>query len=258
MSIGGILDGILRLYKSNFVTFLIIGLIAYLPLGVLECFLYFVYWANRLPAVVNSLAPEEVMVIVVNNTVIVLYQVLVIPLCLVAMIHKISATFVGESMTAFEAYQRGFRRFGWMILTNVLYSLGVGLGLALCILPGVIFGLWFLLAPIAVVLEPVGPIAAFKRSKNLMKENLSRGFLLFFLILMFGIVLYIGIAIPMSIFAAVAGYETIWSVFPDSIFDPLYLPLFTGTFVLLYYDLRVRKEAFDLDRMAEDNAVDSG
>jgi hypothetical protein len=54
-----------------------------------------------------------------------------------------------------------------LIATSLLFSLGLGLGLALFVIPGAVFFAWFVLAAPLVKIEGLGVRAAFRRSRQL-------------------------------------------------------------------------------------------
>ncbi len=54
-----------------------------------------------------------------------------------------------------------------LIATSVLFSIGLGLGLALFVVPGLVFFAWFVLAAPLVKIEGLGVRAAFRRSRQL-------------------------------------------------------------------------------------------
>lgn len=111
-----------------------------------------------------------------------------------------------------------------------------------------IFSLWFLLISPVVVLEGIGGSAALGRSRELMRGNLGKGFLL-------GLVVGILTAVIGGVFSALTvlalGPYSPLKVFLDNVFSGALLPIQTAPWILLYYDLRIRKEAFDLQKLAE-------
>lgn len=108
----------------------------------------------------------------------------------------------------------------------------------------------------ALVLEDVRAGQAIRRSVLLMKENYLRCFLLLLLTL---IITYVSLAIFQGpfyiamILAARHGQVAVWLLSLSSVFgalgQALSAPLIMIGLVLLYYDIRVRKEAFDLQLM---------
>ena len=110
---------------------------------------------------------------------------------------------------------------------------------------------WFI-APAIATIERHGPISSLRRSWQLSAgfrwRIVGLGVLLFVLF----IVLSIFLIFVLTIIAAsnqAAGGIAAFIVFFAMV--PIWLPLFFGTMTVLYYDLRVRKEGFDLQLAAE-------
>jgi hypothetical protein len=66
-----------------------------------------------------------------------------------------------------DSVAKGFSRFFPVIVTAILSTLAIVFGLMLCIVPGVLFALFFFVAVPVTVVEKVGPIDAMGRSYNL-------------------------------------------------------------------------------------------
>ena len=58
-----------------------------------------------------------------------------------------------------------------LIAVDLILATGVTVGLDLLVVPGLVFGTWFALAPILVETEHVGVRAAFRRSRELVRGN---------------------------------------------------------------------------------------
>ena len=67
---------------------------------------------------------------------------------------------------------------GRLIGASILAGLVICLGFVLLIVPGVIWALWFMLVSSVAVLEGIGGSRALGRSRELMRGNLGKGFLL--------------------------------------------------------------------------------
>jgi hypothetical protein len=117
--------------------------------------------------------------------------------------------------------------------------------------PGIIAMLWLIFTPSVVILEGSGGFAALKRSKAIGKGYHSRNLGIFALLLVIPIVIY-GILVVafMKLFPHAVGHFGGWLF--DAIVDSLSAPLTIIGIVLMYYDLRVRKEAYDAAALAED------
>ena len=126
------------------------------------------------------------------------------------------------------------------------------------IVPGVLLFLMWALAVPAKVLENLGVTDAMSRSSDLTRGDRGRVFviMLLFFVLSLGVTLLL--TLPIEVAAGVSSIFTVrratagWQV---AILAATFIsqcsvgPLATIAFSLLYYDERVRKEAFDLQLM---------
>jgi hypothetical protein len=145
-----------------------------------------------------------------------------------------------------------------IIIISILVGLGVMVGLVLLIIPGIMIGLaWSLAVPIAVI-EREGPLDAIPRSARLTKGSRSRIFLILLLVLVFRTVVWLLFQVPVLVFAALAvsqrpailpAWISIYSLVASFCSLSLAMPISTIAIALIYYDLRVRKEGFDLQFM---------
>lgn len=183
-----------------------------------------------------------------------------------AISYAVGRRYLGRPVTIREAFEQGLRStprlflaflvvavvFGAAIVTTLIPILGALVSLFIAF-----FGAWWAFASVAilgpvVVLEQLGPIAAIRRTLHLMDKARLRTLGLYILVILITIV--IGVVLSflfLSSFVseptARAVLQTIATVVASSISGPLIY----GVTVILYYDLRVRKEAFDLQLAAE-------
>jgi hypothetical protein len=104
----------------------------------------------------------------------------------------------------------------------------------------------------AIVLEGLGPIAAIRRSFHLMKKARWRTLGLY--ILMGIIASLLGLVFTVLFFVSFVSEPTVRTVLQtiaNVASAAVSYPLLYGSLAILYYDLRVRKEAFDLQLAAE-------
>ncbi len=266
MGIGDILDTTFRLYRQRFLTFLLIALVVYVPYALfLTVFTPSVIApelsiaapgenpfdldsSRRMMAQGRSPGAIDVTGLIFWIIGILIFSFVLIPLCTAAMIQNISASYLGEDLSAGASYGRAAPRFLPLMGTQVLVFLVVMVGLVLLIIPGIIFSLWFLIVGPVVILEGVGGTSALGRSRELMRGNLGKGFSLMFVV---GILC----AVLGWIFGLLIGLVP-WphaslALFVQTVLPGLWLPIQTSPLILLYYDLRIRKEAFDLQKLAE-------
>lgn len=208
-----------------------------------------------------------------------LVQVLLVqPLATAAMTRAVSDIYLDKPTSVGAVYSAVARRIGAVIGVSVLLIL-VGLGifaavallslgavvaagqagaaLLVLIIPAAAFAIvvfytrWLFAAPI-VILEHLGPVAALRRSWRLVRGCTGR---------VFGITLLVGL-ITGILSATVTALLSVATQFGDDnirlvmnqlatlIVGVLIQPISFIVVVLLYYDVRIRREAFDIEMLA--------
>jgi hypothetical protein len=277
LGIGDILDVTLRLYRRSFRTLIAVMAVSYgvvLP-ATSYCVVRFMEPIFALDAAadmrpfVGALTAD--LSRVVPLVVLFLANLLVVrPLVEGAIEAAVGRTYDGEAPSFGQAYAAGWRRLGALAVAltlQILAYFGVGavsLGLGLLLglvspwlvlvgpvlaLVGIAFlGLQFSFVVEVILFEGVGAMAALGRSRRLARGSYARITLVYLLALAATFVLSrilaltAGLAMPGSLFA---------ENFAGMLASLIGLPLCWAAFVVLYYDLRVRKEGLDLERLAD-------
>jgi hypothetical protein len=170
----------------------------------------------------------------------------------------VAESYLGREISTGEAFSRALPFLGKIVSLAMLTSLLAALGSLLLLVPGIIIFCGLLVATPALVLESPqgGATAAMGRSWSLTKGFRWR----IFVVLLVGILL---IMIPSIALAALLG-QPVGTDVAEVLMSPRYLlqlvlqsllqlmvyPLLYIATTVLYYDLRVRKEAFDLEMLA--------
>ena len=140
----------------------------------------------------------------------------------------------------------------WVILTSIGFVLLVLPGLAMvCV--GVYFAVRWSLSVAAMMAEDIGPINGMRRSWNLVSGMWWRSFgiLVVAFVLQFIISLALGFLFGLIVGVALSGdLGLAVSSVGSTLLSALVSPIATIAVVLLYFDLRVRKEGLDLDQLA--------
>lgn len=132
------------------------------------------------------------------------------------------------------------------LVASILNGLLLAIGLILFVLPVFyVLALMFAVVP-AVVLEKHGPFGALKRSASLSRDR--KGHILKTLILSYGI--YIVLSIGLTTMATFTG-SVILLLLVSSLFNVFAYPIINLVVMVLYYDVRIRAEGFDLEHMAQ-------
>jgi len=124
----------------------------------------------------------------------------------------------------------------------------------LMLLPVAYFVARWAAATPALIDQKLGPIEALGYSWRLTKGHVRRSFI--FVVLLF-VLAAILVSVPTGVISQVSALfmlgsnpalvQTIATIL-NSIFSIIWIPLYTTAYVLYYYDLRVRKESFDLSQ----------
>ncbi|HET9423822.1 MAG TPA: hypothetical protein VFO55_00515 [Gemmatimonadaceae bacterium] len=161
-------------------------------------------------------------------------------------VHMASELYLGRDTDAFETIRRIWPRIGTVFMASLLQALAIGVGLLLFLFPAVwVTAVTAAVIPV-VVLENRGFTAAFSRAAQLsdgMKWHILSAI---GLVVLIRVIVEIGIAVvaqlipmPELRFVAVAAAAM------------LIYPLLGIAEALVYYDIRIRKEGFDIEMMAQ-------
>jgi uncharacterized membrane protein len=176
-----------------------------------------------------------------------------------ATVFIVSESYLGRPLAAREALNRATPYIGRILVCSMLMAFIVGLGFLLLFLPGVVMAVGLALAIPAVVLEPRStPSAALSRSWELTRGSRWRIFGLGVTLL---ILLYVPFVAVTGLLAVVLpkasgapfGPASVWTVAAIAVGGVVQMfiyPLFYCVLTVTYYDLRVRKEGFDLELLA--------
>ncbi len=283
LSLGEILDRTFSLYRRHFLLFLGITALPHLlvlALNLAETMM------SQIPAVPTPSPVEQLQARtssgglmafgIVGLIVGVFIYFLTYVLSQGATVFAVSELYLGRNITIGESFgrMRGeiANLFGVLIL-NLILILGaplvcfatailsatpalVLLGFTLLLFPGLYFACRLIVCVPGALLENIGPRSALERSFKLTKDSAGRAFVIF---LLYSIMLYAGILLFMFPFLFMVGLSArepgmmrIWmamSQIGSFLAGVLVSPFLTIATAVFYYDLRVRKEAFDLQVM---------
>lgn len=235
-SAGGIIRATFRIYLQHFWTIVLIFALPVLPFEVLSAL---AERSGHIGLYLLSLVPSLLLGPFVAGAL----TITVADLCL------------GRTPSVSGSYRRSMDKlWAQLLATNVLAYLMLILGLVMLLVPAVLFFTWYALAPCIVVLEGSWGWSALHRSKALVKGYFWRtlGILIALIMLLF-MSLFVAIFIAAGAVGVVVEIPPIvltlfGAVMGLAVMQP---PIILGL-VLIYYDLRVRKEAYDSQTLASD------
>ncbi len=257
LEVGDLLDETFRIYRRHFLLFAGISVILAIPSAGLQGYSFFAIFnylfsssnAGQLPDF-NTLLPSLVVLGIGY-----LVSILLAPFAYGAVIYAACESALGHPVTAVGALRAVLRRY-FAILGYVLL---IGLmGILVCLLP---LWIWIWVGWVAVLpvmfVENAGLGAAMGRSWRLVEGRWWRTFLILLLI----VILWYFARVALEAFIGLA--NTLISVVATSyvalavaqgaaiIVSALVKPVVQIAIVLIYFDLRVRREALDLFQLAQ-------
>lgn len=244
LSIGGVLDDGFRLCKASFSKIFLLALIS--------------AFINQIPSAFMGFTPGEEMTELPVGALWAFALTAVISMVFYgAVIARVDAISRGESVSLGEALGVGLRRFFPILISLILFTILVMLGLVVLIIPGLIVMLTLVFAPYLSVTDKLGPIEALKQSHRLVWGNWWRTAAIFAVIMFIVFAAYFLMGMLGALAGAFGGVDV------DSgfnLFQYLVLPLVTAIVSPLIYafsmsvlnDLKLRREGGDLaERMEE-------
>jgi hypothetical protein len=257
LGIGEVLDAGFRLVRSRFSTLLLCALAVAAPLSVLDTLI--TLSTNKQAFDFNVDTPQPAQNdsdAIVGGLITRLIGILLVLLVLAACFRAISAAYLGERASAGESLRFAVTRLPALLGAYFLVAFSVVLGFIVLVIPGIYLGVALSVVFPALLFERLGPGGAYRRSFSLVKGNWWRTFgtlLLTFLILVV-LTAALGGGLGALLGAAAPGDEALAAVFLtllNILLAIILYPVAAAILTVLYYDLRVRKEGFDLELLAQ-------
>ena len=268
MTFSDVIDGAFKLYKANFLTVILITLAITAPVQIVSAFLARdalpedgIFNVLSDPAAFEATAEAQTdasVSQVVGQIIFGIISVLIAPFVAGAVARVVGASYMGGSITVAEALRATLRRApallgAWLLVHLLEFSGLIAIGIGVLITLPLFMAMFVAVAP-ALVVEELGPVAAMRRSWRLMRP---RFWAVLGTALVAGFIAYtvasIVSALPTSL-GFVVGQDLGWifvslgSLIGLMVSEPIVAIVAT----LLYFDGRIRHEAFDLEVMARD------
>ena len=270
--LGDIFDEGFDLYKRNFVFLLLVTAVTVVPLDIALAFA----GPRLFPAIFDlfgvTAASDGFWIWLVGGAA---KLTLFGPLFLLAVAPTVSASAaccLERDVTVWPVYRAWLRRLPGLLLAAALTGAALALGLLFCgvawLVPAVLF--FFVLH--AFTVEGSGPGRALGRSSGLVQGYGGRVFNCLFLLALVAWVIGLGVSFPLAYLvdnvlhiapgvqsfygAEAAGSQSaeqqVVSLISTGLAHLVLIPFLVCVMTVLYYDLRIRKEAFDIELLAEE------
>lgn len=163
----------------------------------------------------------------------------------------VSAAYLGEAVAPDVALLRATGVIGRLIVVSLLTSIAVALGFIVLVVPGLVLLSGLALSSVALVLEPgMGPVEAMSRSWALTSGSRGKVFITLFVAWLFLFVPTFVVGLIAAIGMMVGQWPVLVSAIMTGILQIFAVPFMYVVVTVLYYDLRVRKEGYDLELLA--------
>jgi hypothetical protein len=252
LSIGEMLDAGFKLFRQRFGTLMTCVLVPVVPLSIISTIIVGSVddTAFDVNAPASSGDSSDVASLIDN-----LLGGCAAAIAIAACFRVISSAYLGERTSAGDSLRYGLSRLGPLIVAYFAMSIVIGLGLVALVIPGVFLAIkWSMTFP-AIVAERAGPFQAMGRSWELTRGHWWRTFgallvvVLISFVLAFAILVALGAAIATSDSISELAFAVLITAVTIIVLAVLY-PLTSAIVTVIYYDLRVRNEGFDLQLLA--------
>ncbi|HLU52511.1 MAG TPA: hypothetical protein VK011_02845 [Acidimicrobiia bacterium] len=264
LSVGEMVDGAIHLYRTHFLTLIkiaaavlgpiaLIEVIATAAIGPVDMSTMLVVDPEANPMELFEPLVPVYTVLLLTSGLSLLGSVLVQGASISALAHS----YRGETVDWRTSLRTGGRRFIPLVAATLLISIGSTIGLVFCLIPGIyLFTMWTV-TPAALVTERIGPLRAMGRSFRLVRGRfwpVLGALVLAYLLYIVVSQIIGGIAGAVTVASALASdrFSFLPSVIGGAIVEVVAAPFVAAMVTIIYFDLRVRKEGYDLELMARD------
>jgi hypothetical protein len=261
LSIGETLDAGFRLLRARFGTLLVCVLVPMVPLSIISTII--VASTDDQAFDVNSTTTTSDDGAAIAGTLIgALIQGAAAALAIAACFRVISSAYLGERAEAGPSLRYGLSRLLPLIVAYITLSIVIGISAIFLLIPAIFLGVKWSVTFAAIVAERAGPFSAIGRSWELTRGHWWRVFGTLLVVGLISLVLYLAVvgglggAIATNDDMSEFTYATLTTALTVILFAILY-PLVASIITVIYYDLRVRNEGFDLQLLAQGVGADT-
>ena len=257
--IGEILDCAVALYRARFTKLVLIATVVVVPVQILSALVLLSARPDRYTlGVTGTVTPQydsgsvfvQLAALFVVTIVGVLSTALIVAICT----RVVADAYIGRDADARGAVRSVRPRVFALVGTSLLVLVSEAIGFAFCFVGALVPLTLFSIAVPVLILEGIGVSAAISRSVNLTKTHFMHVLGLVLTAQLLGGVLNVALAYGVSLVLRTSG-STVTVVIGQSIAGTiagvLTTPFIATAIVVLYFDLRIRDEAFDVQLLIQ-------
>ena len=244
LTVGGIFRESLVLYRETWAQLL--GIVA--PGSIISAVVYFFIFGQQSNHTHTSSDPTTgpAMVLFVAFVILLSYAGIALGTII------ISERFSGEAGSIGNVCLRTSRMFFPLLGTLVFASIAIAAGIFTLAIPGLVLYGWFCLAPAVVTIEGEGGIGALKRSYVIVKGYWNKAFFVVVLLVIFQLIVALIVLLPPEVIGMSVSIPEVFKSLSILLLFLVIEPFKIGNTTLLYYDLRIRKEGYTIQTMADE------
>ena len=254
MTLGEVLDQTFTLYRENFLLFAGITALPYLVSLIFKFGLLLLQRGAIAGAAPSISSPGMLGGIIAGGLGSFLLLYLMIGVAQSATVAAVSDLYLGRPTSVANAYDQSRGRILIVFAVMIMTFLATVVGAIFLIIPGIYLACRLAVSVPAAIVEKESPVASMQRSMDLTQGHAWQMFLLLLLV---GVISWVVAAIlqaPVMFFAftaAVAKHQvsfgvSAYSYVADYVAQVVVGPIGTISASLMYYNLRVKKEGFDI------------
>ena len=242
LGVGEILDVALAVYRRHaFALWRVVAVVVALPAALNGALAVAARQVGDRKQNSGSLLLLELLVIVVS--------LVATSLATAAAYRLVADAYLGRPVDPDASLRFGLRRLGSVIWVSILFGLGLFAGLLLLVVPGIFVTVAWSIATPVLLAENLRGSRAIRRSRALVRGRWWPCAAVVYLMYLLELIVYFGILFVITKLVDTSGNDSL--LFAEEgvtslIASTLVLPFHVAVTTVLYIDLRVRKEGFDV------------
>ncbi len=236
MELSEILDLGFRITKDNLVTLATIAGVIYVPLALAGYLLQQSAVSGHFGAVMGG------------GLLMTLLSFIAMPIVSAGITHALGDCYLGRTPDAKRSLSVGVDMLVPLVGTSLLAGLFILIGFCLLVVPGIYLMLCYAVIAQVIVLERTYGMAALSRSKQLTEGYLLRMLAIY-------AVVWILVMVTTGAVQLILGFFPLLGALASGVVQAVAFAYSSAVSVIVYFDLRCRKEAFELEHLAQ--AVES-
>jgi hypothetical protein len=245
MTTGALLDRAFRLYTNNFSLLLGITAAAYVPFYLIMLAIESSFRGNV------QAQGVDLTTLLFQIAFMVLWASIAFPIAGGAATYAVSERYLGNDVTIGESLRLALMRFWTLSVAQIIATIRVMFGFFLLIIPGILWMLSYSLVVPAILVENQKATTSLRRSRDLVKGHRGKVFCVMVIINLLQVIPILGVnMISGMIFNTDSGSGAVLNSAITNLASIFLTPLAIVATILLYYDMRIRKEGFDLEMLS--------